>query len=288
MNIILGSHISFNKDDQLVGVVNNAIDEGANAFMFYTGSSQSTQRFQLNDRLTIEAYNIMNDKGIDPKMCIVHAPYIVNLANNSDPLKYNFYISFLRQEIDRCNELGIMNLVFHPGSYVKLTKEEGIKNTSEGISLVLKDKEINLLIEYMAGKGTEVGTSIDELKAIYDGIDSGEKQKVFFCIDTCHMNDSGVDISKFDEFLDEFDKKIGIDKIKCVHLNDSQNDKGSHKDRHANIGYGTIGFNNLVDVLYNERLKNIPKILETPFRNGKAPYKEEIEMLKKKEFKELD
>ncbi len=141
----------------------------------------------------------------------------------------------------------------------------------------------------MSGKGTEVGTSISDLKEIIDLLDQSIKEKVFVCLDTCHMNDAGIDISKFDEFLDDFDKSIGINKIKCIHVNDSMNPIGSHKDRHANLGYGTIGFDNLINVIYNKRLDNIPKILETPWinRNEKdayAPYKYEIEMIKDKKF----
>ena len=173
--------------------------------------------------------------------------------------------------------------------FIKQTpKEEAISNITEGINKIYeKTTDVMILLEYMAGKGNEVGTSIDELKSIIDKIN--DKDRVGVCIDTCHMNDSGVDIAKFDEFLDEFDNKIGINKIKCVHVNDSLNPIGSHKDRHANIGYGTIGFDNLINVVYNDRLEGIPFILETPYvnRNDKdayAPYKMEIESIRNKKF----
>ena len=288
--LYIGSHTSYLKDKQLLGVVEESLSYKSNTFMFYTGSNQSTQRFPINEELKNKAHKLMKENNIDKDKCIVHAPFIINLANNSDINKYNFYINFLKQEIDRCIELDIKNLVLHPGSFTNLTKEEGIKNIANGLNIALKDKfNINLLLEYMSGKGTEVGSSINDLKGIIDLLSEDVKNKVFVCLDTCHINDSGIDIKDFEEFLDEFEEKIGIDKIKCVHINDSYNVVGSHKDRHANIGYGTIGFQKLIDVIYNKRLDNIPKILETPWinRNQKdswAPYKYEIEMIRKKDF----
>ena len=134
----------------------------------------------------------------------------------------------------------------------------------------------------MAGKGSECGININQLKEIIDNIN--DKDHIGVCLDTCHLNDSGIDINNFDEYLDEFDKIIGISKIGCVHINDSKNPINSHKDRHENIGFGTIGFDALINVIYNERLNNVPKILETPYIDKKPPYKEEIEMIRKKEF----
>ncbi len=288
--LYIGSHTSYLKDKQLLGVLEESLSYGSNTFMFYTGSNQSTLRFPIDHTLRDKAHSLMKENNIDKEKCIVHAPFIINLANNSDERKYNFYIDFLKQELDRCIELDIRNLVLHPGSYTTLTREEGIKNIANGLNIALKDKEnVNLLLEYMSGKGTEVGSSINDLKGIIDLLNDDVKNKVFVCLDTCHMNDSGVDIKDIDKFLDEFDEKIGINKIKCIHINDSYNPVASHKDRHANLGYGTIGFDNLINVIYNKRLDDIPKILETPWinRNEKdtwAPYKYEIEMIRKKEF----
>lgn len=288
--LYIGSHTSYLKDKGLLGVVEESLSYGANIFMFYTGSNQSTLRFPINKELTSKAHELMKENGFDKEKCIVHAPFIINLANNSDPEKYIFYIDFLKQELNRCIELDIRNIVLHPGSYTSLDRETGIKNIANGLNIALKDIDgVNLLLEYMSGKGTEVGTSIDDLKGIIDLLDEDIKEKVFVCLDTCHINDSGVDIGNFDAFLDEFDSKIGINKIKCIHINDSLNPVGVHKDRHANFGYGTIGFQKLIDVIYNERLDNIPKILETPWvnrneKNSYAPYKYEIEMIRKKEF----
>lgn len=288
MNLIIGSHVSFNNKKQLLGSVEEAISYNANTFMIYTGGAQSTMRSVINDELTYEGYKLMLENNINAKNVIVHAPYIVNLANRSDKNKYDFYIDFFIKELDRCKALGLDKIVLHPGSATTCTKEEAIENIVHGINLVYKSTtNTMILLEFMSGKGTEVGTSIDELKAIIDKIE--DKNRIGVCLDTCHMNDAGIDISKIDEFLDEFDSKIGIDKIKCFHINDSMNLIGSHKDRHANIGYGTIGFNNLLNVVYNKRLEGIPFILETPYINRNqsdayAPYKMEIESIRKKEF----
>ena len=288
MNLIIGSHVSFVSSTQLLGSVKEALSYNANTFMFYTGSTQSTQRGQINDELTYEAYELMVKNGINNDNLIVHAPYIINFANKSDENKYNFYVDFFAEELNRCKKLGVNKIVLHPGSATTCSREEAIKNIANALNMVFEKNESTMvLLEFMAGKGNEVGTSTLELKSIIDLIQ--KKDRVGVCLDTCHMNDSYVDISKFDEFLDDFDSKIGIDKIKCVHVNDSMNERGSHKDRHANIGYGTIGFDNLINVIYNPRLEGIPFILETPYinRNSKdawAPYKYEIENIRNKKF----
>ena len=288
MNLIIGSHVSFNSKAQLLGSVREALSYNANTFMIYTGGAQSTLRSDINSEYTYEAFKLMIENNINPKNVIVHAPYIVNLANKSDINKYNFYIEFLIKELNRVKELSLDKMVLHPGSATTCTKEEAISNIAEAINKIYENTtDVMILLEYMAGKGNEVGSSIGELKGIIDKIN--DKDRIGVCIDTCHMNDSGVDIAKFDEFLDEFDRKIGINKIKCVHVNDSLNPIGSHKDRHANIGYGTIGFDNLINVVYNNRLEGIPFILETPYinRNNKdayAPYKMEIESIRNKKF----
>lgn len=288
--LYIGSHTSYLKDKGLLGVVEESISYGSNIFMFYTGSNQSTLRFPINKELTEKAHKIMLENGFDKTKCIVHAPFIINLANNTDPAKYNFYINFFKEELKRCIELDIRNMVLHPGSYTSLDRQTGIENIAFGLNEALKDiNGVNLLLEYMSGKGTEVGSSIDDLSGIINLLDESVKEKVFVCLDTCHMNDSGIDIANIEEFLDEFDKKIGINKIKCIHINDSYNLVGAHKDRHANIGYGTIGFEKLLNVIYNSRLDNIPKILETPWinrneKNTYAPYKYEIEMIRNKKF----
>ena len=288
MEIIIGSHVGFNSKTQLLGSTEEAISYGANTFMFYTGSTQSTLRGEINDEISYKALKLMIENNINIKDVVVHAPYIINLANKSDERKYEFYIDFFSKEVDRCKKLGVNKIVLHPGSAVNCTKEEGINNIIYALNKVIeRTEDVIILLEYMSGKGNEIGTSIDELKAISDGIK--DSSRVGVCLDSCHMSDSGVDIRNIDLFLNEFDSKIGIDKIKCFHINDSLNIVGSHKDRHANIGYGNIGFDSIINIIYNEKLKGIPFILETPYvnRNEKtayAPYKYEIENIRNKKF----
>ena len=136
----------------------------------------------------------------------------------------------------------------------------------------------------MAGKGSEIGSNFKEIKKIITGVKN--KDRIGVCMDTCHMNDAGYDVSNFDQLLDYFDDIVGLDYVKCIHVNDSKNEKNSHKDRHENIGCGTIGFDNLINIIYNPRLESIPKILETPYVEKKAPYKYEIEMIKNKKFEQ--
>ena len=280
--LIIGSHVSFAKE-QLLGSVKEALSYGSTTFMFYTGAPQNTFRSTINNELTSKAFDLMKENDIDIDKVIVHAPYIINLANNKEEDKYNFSINFLIEEINRCNMFDIKNLVLHPGSHVGLGREIGLDNIINALNIVIdKTKTVRILLETMAGKGTELGTNFDELKYIIDNIK--DKDRIGICLDTCHLNDSGYVIDDFDKILDEEDSKIGLSYVKCIHINDSKNPRESHKDRHENIGYGTIGFDSLIKVIYNDRLKDVPKILETPYIEDKAPYKEEIEMIRKKSF----
>ena len=284
----LGSHVSFDSKEQLLKSVKESIGYGANTFMFYTGAPQNTNRCIIDDSLTYRAYELMKENGVVLEKVICHAPYIVNLANDLDPSKYDFSINFLKNEVSRLEQLGVKYLVLHPGSSVGIERNQALYNISNGLNKILYPGcPVTILLETMAGKGTECGINLNELKNIIDSVQI--KENIGICLDTCHLNDSGVDISKFDDYLNEFDKVIGIDKIKCVHINDSKNEIGMHKDRHENFGLGTIGFNNLINVIYNERLKEIPKILETPYVGEKKeypPYKHEIEMIRNKQFNE--
>ena len=283
--LVIGSHVGFTKDKQLLGSLEEALSYGANTFMFYTGAPQNTARYPINDGLTLEALELMKKNNIDYSKVIVHAPYIINLANDSDPDKFKFSVNFLIQEVERCDLLGIKYMVLHPGSHVGLGEKTGLHNIIRGLNQILDKGKCNILLETMAGKGTELGRTIDEIKEIIDGVEN--KDRIGVCLDTCHLNDAGYDISEFDKYLDEFDKKIGLSYIHCIHINDSKNVLGAHKDRHENIGYGTIGFDNLINVIYNSRLGDIPRILETPYVNEVAPYKFEIEKKKKKEFNDF-
>ena len=284
--LIIGSHVGFKNTNQLKGSVEEAISYNANTFMFYTGAPQNTQRAEINDICTMEALQLMKDNNIALENVICHAPYIINLANNTDPDKYRFSQEFLRKELDRCLLLGVRYVVLHPGAALTIERRIALDNIVRALNnILLPNEDVTILLETMAGKGTELGINIDEIKYIIDNINP--ELNIGVCLDTCHLNDSGIDISKFDEYLDEFDTKIGLNRIKCVHINDSKNVLGSHKDRHENIGYGTIGFNNLINVIYNSRLDNIPKILETPYIDKEyPPYKFEIEMIRNKEFNE--
>ena len=286
--LIIGSHVSFNNKDQLLGSVKEAVSYGSNTFMFYTGAPQNTRRGEINDFVTLEAYKLMKENNIELDKVIVHAPYIVNLAN---PDNMEFSINFLTNEVERCNLLGMKYLVLHPGSSVNVSREEGIANIIKGLNAILtNNNNICICLETMAGKGNELGRNFLELKEIIDGVNF--KDSIGVCMDTCHLFDSGIDITDFDKVLDDFDKQIGLNYLKCIHINDSKNIFSSHKDRHENIGYGNIGFDILIKIIYNERIKNIPKILETPYV-GKTdddkeriypPYKYEIEMIRNKKF----
>ena len=281
--LLIGSHVGFKKDSQLLGSLNEALSYGANTFMFYTGAPQNTMRYKIDDALTKEALLKMQEENIDYSKVIVHAPYIINLGNADNSDKYMFAVNFLKGEISRCEELGIKNIVLHPGSHVGCGIEEGIKNIAQGLNMILGNTSVTILLETMAGKGSEVGSKLEEIAQIINLVE--DKEHIGVCLDTCHLSDAGYDIKDFDKFLDEFDSLIGVDKIKCVHVNDSKNEVGAHKDRHENIGFGYIGFDTLINIIYNKKLEDIPKILETPYVDREyAPYKYEIAMIKNKKF----
>ena len=280
--MIIGSHVNFGAK-QLLGSAQTAVSYGANTFMFYTGAPQNTIRKSIDANLTKEAQEYMKYHDIDINNVICHAPYIINLANREKEDSWNFSISFLKNEINRITEMGINYIVVHPGNALKLDRMTALHNIAEAINLILTpETKPMILLETMAGKGTECGINLYELKVMLDNITL--KDKVGICLDTCHLNDSGIDIAKFDDYLKEFSESIGLEKIKCIHINDSKNPIGSHKDRHANLGYGTIGFDNLINVLYNSKLKDVPKILETPWILKYPQYKLEIDMIKSKKF----
>lgn len=280
--LIIGNHVGFKKDTQLLGSLEEALSYGANAFMFYTGAPQNTMRIPLNDSLTFKALEKMKENNISLDNVIVHAPYIINLANKNDIQKYDFSINFLINECERCNELFVKKLVLHPGSHVGCGQEEGIKNISNALNRVLETTNITILLETMAGKGTEIGKTLEEIKEIINNVT--KKDNIGICLDTCHLSDAGYDVSNFDEILDILENYNLLDKVGCIHINDSKNIIGSHKDRHENFGFGEIGFNSLIDIVYNKRIENIPKILETPYIDDYPPYKYEIEMIKSKQF----
>ncbi len=280
--MLIGSHVSFNKNSQLLGSVEEALKYGANAFMFYTGAPQNTNRCIIDKNNMNKAIILMNKNYIDYSNVVVHAPYIINLCNENN---FSFSVKFLKEELKRCNILGIKKLVLHPGSHIGLGENIGLNYIIKGLNEVLDNTnyDVTILLETMSGKGTELGTSINQLKYIIDNIH--DNKHIGVCLDTCHLNDSGINLEYFDDYLEEFDKLIGINKIGCIHINDSKNSINSHKDRHENIGFGTIGFNTLIKIIYNKKLENIPKILETPYVDKLyPPYKYEIDMIRNKKF----
>lgn len=288
--MIIGSHVSFGPK-QLLGSVKEAISYGANTFMFYTGAPQNTIRKDIDQELILEAKKLMQENNIDINNIVCHAPYIINLANDTVVEKYDFSVNFLKKELARCEDMGIKYIVLHPGSSVGIDRNIALDNIIRALNFIItKDTKTMILLETMAGKGTELGCTLEEIKYILDGVNF--KDKIGVCLDTCHLNDAGYNMSLFDEFLDLFDNMIGLSYIKCVHVNDSKNVLKAHKDRHANIGYGTLGFDTILSIINNSKLKDIPKILETPYigdddedkERKYPPYKFEIAMLKSGQF----
>ena len=283
--IKIGSHVSMSGDEMYLGSIKEALSYEANAMMIYTGAPQNTIRKKMDQLKVEEALTYMNDHGFDVKNVVVHAPYIMNLANPSEE-KRAFGIRFLTEEIKRSAHMHATQIVLHPGSAVGKDREEAIKWIAEGLNQVIentKDLNVKIALETMAGKGNEVGKTFEELKQIIDLVD--HKERISVCFDTCHTHDAGYDIKgDFDGVIKHFDEVIGKSYISVFHINDSKNESGAAKDRHENIGFGHIGFEALLNVVYHKDFLDIPKILETPYVDKKAPYLEEIDMIRKKTF----
>lgn len=280
----IGSHVSMSGKEMLLGSVKEALSYHATTFMFYTGAPQNTARKPISELRVEEAKQLMKENGIDINDVVVHAPYIINLGNTTKPETFSLAVDFLKQEIQRCKEIGVHRLVLHPGAHVGAGEEVGLQRIVEGLNLALeKPSEVKIALETMAGKGSEMGKTFDELRYIIQHVKNN--QNIGVCLDTCHLHDAGVDLHDFDALLKEFDEKIGLDRLLVVHVNDSKNICGAKKDRHENIGYGHIGFDVLNMIVHHQALKDVPKILETPYVEEKAPYKEEIEMFKNQTFK---
>lgn len=279
----IGSHVSMSGKEMLLGSVKEAVSYGANTFMFYTGAPQNTARKPVSQLRVEEAKEYMKEHHISIDDVVVHAPYIINLANTVKPETYELAVRFLKEEIARCEEIGVSRLVLHPGSHVKAGDEAGLKQIAKGLNEVLReDQKVHIALETMAGKGSEMGRTFDQIQYMIENTKHSSLLGV--CLDTCHIHDAGYDLTHFDEILEEFDQKIGLDRLLVVHVNDSKNERGAHKDRHENIGYGYIGFETLNQIVHHPKLKDVPKILETPYIDGKAPYREEIEMFMHQTF----
>lgn len=279
----IGSHVSMSGKEMLLGSVKEAVSYGANTFMFYTGAPQNTARKPVSQLRVEEAKEYMKEHHISIDDVVVHAPYIINLANTVKPETYELAVRFLKEEIARCEEIGVSRLVLHPGSHVKAGDEAGLKQIVKGLNEVLReDQKVHIALETMAGKGSEMGRTFDQIQYMIENTKHSSLLGV--CLDTCHIHDAGYDLTNFDDILEEFNQKIGLDRLLVVHVNDSKNERGAHKDRHENIGYGYIGFETLNQIVHHPKLKDVPKILETPYIDGKAPYREEIEMFMHQTF----
>lgn len=285
----LGCHVGMSGKEMFLGSVKEALSYGANTFMVYTGAPQNTRRKPLSDLRIDEAKALMKENGIDE--FVIHAPYIINLGNSVTPETFELAVEFLQLEIERSAAMGAKNIVLHPGAHVKAGEDIGIQQIIKGLNEVLTpDTPVNIALETMAGKGSEMGRNFEELARIYDGVTHNNKLRV--CFDTCHTNDAGYDIvHEFDQVIDQFDQIVGKDQISVFHINDSKNPLGAKKDRHENIGFGSLGYEALRHIVMHPDFENVPKILETPYiphpedkKKAYAPYKYEIEMLKKGEF----
>jgi deoxyribonuclease-4 len=283
--IKIGSHVGMAGKEMFLASVKEAESYGANVLMLYTGAPQNTRRKEIKD-LNIEAgWAYAKQAGI--REIVVHAPYIINLANTVKPETFELAVQFLEKEIRRTAAMRSHILVLHPGSALDAGAEAGIAQTVRGLNMVLDENEdeVFIALETMAGKGSEIGRNFEEIKAIYDGVNKKERLRV--CFDTCHVNDAGYDlVHDYDGVFKHFDQVIGLDQIAVFHINDSLNPLGAHKDRHANIGQGTIGFETLYRLVHDPRFMEIPKILETPWLCAEGetkktipPYKEEIQQL---------
>lgn len=286
--MLLGSHVSMSGKNMLLGASEEALSYGANTFMIYTGAPQNTRRKSIAELNIMKGLLHMQEHGMSN--IVVHAPYIINLGNTTKPETFELGVNFLQQEIERTAALEATQIVLHPGAHVGAGVDAGIAKIVEGLNEVLsQDFPVQIALETMAGKGTEIGRSFDEIARIFDGVKNNERLSV--CFDTCHVHDAGYDIvNDFDGVLNEFDKTVGIDRLKVLHINDSKNVRGAGKDRHENIGFGELGFDALKTIVHHPQLMHIPKILETPFvgadaKNKKAPYKHEIAMLRDGEFR---
>jgi deoxyribonuclease IV len=285
----IGSHVSMSGKKMLLGASEEAVSYGASTFMVYTGAPQNTRRKPIED-LNIEAgRHHMVQNGIDE--IIVHAPYIINLGNTIKPETFQLGVDFLRMEIERSTAIGASQIVLHPGAHVGAGTEAGLKKIAEGLNEVLEQHQtVQIALETMAGKGTECGRRFEEIAMIMDMVDQNDKLSV--CFDTCHTHDAGYLIREdFDGVLEQFDRIVGIDRLKVLHINDSKNERGAGKDRHENIGFGYIGFDALSYIVHHPQLMNVPKILETPYigedkNTKKPPYLQEIAMLRAKQFDE--
>ena len=287
----LGCHVSNNGITMLEGAAKTAVSYNANCFMVYMGAPQNTFRKPITSMNIKEMHQVLMINDISLNDVIVHAPYIVNLGQIDDN-KFNYAIDFLTNEVLLVHEAGLKIMVLHPGAHVGAGFEYAVERIASGIRQILKrtnHTDVLIALETMAGKGTEVGRTFEQIQRIIELVDS---PRIGVCLDTCHIHDAGYDIVNcYDEVIKEFDQVIGLENLKVLHVNDSKNLCGTHKDRHENFGFGCIGFDTLMKFINDERFKDIPKILETPYIESPTikdrsyePYYFEIEMIKSQTF----
>ncbi|MNO22239.1 putative endonuclease 4 [compost metagenome] len=279
----IGSHVSFS-DKGLLSATKEAVSYGSSSFMIYTGAPQNTRRKPIDTMFIEEGNAAMETAEIGE--IVVHAPYIINLGSYKSNT-YQLAVDFLQEEIRRTHALGVRNIVLHPGAFTDKDAEYGVQRIAEGLNEVLNgtnETEVSIALETMAGKGTEIGRSFEEIAAIIDKVQHNERLTI--CMDTCHIHDAGYDIvNDLDGVLRKFDDLIGLNRIAVVHINDSKNPIGAHKDRHTPIGTGWIGFDAIHRVVHHEALAGRPFILETPWvgkdaKTQRPMYEVEIALLR--------
>lgn len=272
--LVIGPHISIAKGFKKAA--ETAVEIGANTFQFFSRNPRGGNAKVYDEKDIVGFEKIRRESNFGP--LLAHAPYTMNLGGNKNEV-YEFARRVIKEDIERMDNLGIEYLCFHPGSHVGGGVDFGIDRIIDGLNEGITGSEnITVLLETMSGKGTEIGRSFEELKRIIDNVQY--KERIGVCLDTCHIFSAGYDIvNNLDAVLEEFDKNIGIDKLKTIHLNDSMMPFGSNKDRHAAIGEGEIGLEAILNFMTNPVIKDLPFFLETPFDD--QGHKEEIKMIKK-------
>lgn len=257
--IYIGSHISSSKGYAAMG--RQALKLGADTFAFFTRNPRGGSAKEIKQEDVDKFLKIAEERGFGK--LVAHAPYTLNACAAKEEVR-TFAREAFADDLRRMEYIPGNYYNFHPGSHVGQGAEAGVRMIAEMLNEVLtEDQTTTVLLETMSGKGTEMGRNFEELRQILDLVE--KKDKMGICLDTCHVWDGGYDIvNDFDGVLEEFDRIIGLEKLKAIHLNDSLNDLGSHKDRHARIGEGRIGLEALVRVISYPRLEGIPFILETP------------------------
>ena len=269
----IGCHLSTSKGFKSMG--DTALSIGANTFQFFTRNPRGGKAKDIDKKDIEELLKLMKEYNFGK--ILAHAPYTLNPCSKDESIR-EFAYKIMEDDLKRMEYLPNNLYNFHPGSHVKQGVDIGINYIIELLNKVIKkDQTTKILLETMSGKGTEIGRNFNEIKAIIDGVNLNEHIGV--CLVTCHIFDGGYDIvNNLDNVLDEFDDVIGLDKLCAIHLNDSKNILGSHKDRHEKIGLGNIGLDAIGNIINHEKLKNLPFFLETP--NELDGYAKEISLLK--------